>query len=406
MGDKVHVIATSYGNPRGYENAYRLGFDFVPDSTDAASALAPENFEPDTTGWHRLDPKVCSLYPLLGLIDGDFMLSDGWGHGRLWKPDPSKVGTFVSGDQIQGLRSGTTTRLVISPTGDDVYFVAISRMQDLRFFHRVGGMFVPVPHSLPGNAASMVRLLATVIGLALVVWMLSHLILLSGANLLVERWQQHQYSFGHEVVTLAPLSRRFLARAIDLLIMLLPFGLVGTWLLAVTDNEQLAELSGTILQASYELVVIRNWNWFGFERVVDQFKRLDHSMEAIIGFLFAIAWAIGVFVVSFLIEGRTGAFVGKRLCGLRVVRTTLRPCSQTRTLLRELLLCVDTVNLLSPLPAVYAILSNEQRQRIGDLVADTIVVEHRVTESVAAREGSSESGDSTAGVFSPEGGST
>lgn len=375
VGNKVHVVATSYGNTSGYENAYRLGFDFVADSTDAASALAPENSEPDTTGWYRLDPKICSFYPSLCLIDGDFVLADARGHGRLWKPDPSKVGKFVGGDQIQGLRSGSVL-VAASPSGDDVYFVAKSPMQDVSFFHRVGGKFVPVPYSLPGNAASLVGLMATILGLALAVWMLSQLILLGGANLLVERWQQPQYSFGHESVTLAPLFRRFLARAIDLLILLLPFGLVGTWLLAVTDNEQLAEFPGIILQATYELVVIRNWKWFGFQRVVDAFARLDHSMEATIGFLFAGAWAVGMFVLSVLIEGRTGAFVGKWLCGLRVVRTTLRPCSQSRILLRELLLCVDTANLLSPIPAVFAILSNEQRQRIGDLVADTIVVEH------------------------------
>ena len=378
VGDDVHVIVTSYATTNGGGSAYRLGFDCVLDSTDVASALAPENSEPDTTGWHRLDSAISHIYPSPCLIDGDFILSDAWGHGRLWKLDTSKVGKFVGADPIQGIRSGSV-RVAAPPKGDDVYIVANSRFQDLRFFHRVGGIFVPAPHSLPGNAASMVRFQATVIGLALAVWMLSHLILLSGANLLVKRWQQPQYSFGHEVVTLAPLSRRFLARAIDLLILLSPFGLVGTWLLAVTDNEQLAELSGTILQASHELVVVRNWSWFnmiGFPRIVHEFTTLDHTQEALIGFLLAIAWAVGIFVLAVLIEGRTGAFVGKWLCGLRVVRTTLRPCSMSRILLRELLLCVDTANLLSPIPAVFAILSNEQRQRIGDLVADTIVVEH------------------------------
>ena len=377
VGGDVHVIATSYGNTSRYENAYRLGFDFVPDSTDVASALAPENSELDTTGWHRLDQKISGLYPSPCIIDGDFALPDVWGQGRVWKPDPSKVGKFVSADQIQGLRSGTV-RVATSPSGDDAYFVVISRMQDVSFFHRVGDRFVPVPHSLPGNAASLVGLMATVIGLALAVGMLSHLILLGGANLLVERWQQPQYSFGHEVVTLAPLARRFLARAIDLLILLWPFGLVGTWLLAVTDNEQLAEFSGTILNAVHELVWMgnRSWNWFIVQRPIEEFVRLNHSQEATIGFLIAIAWAVGVFVLSVRVEGRTGAFVGKWLCGLRVVRTTLRPCSVSRILLRELLLCVDTANLLSPFPAVFAILSNEQRQRIGDLVADTIVVEH------------------------------
>ena len=379
VGGDVHVIATSYGNTSRYENAYRLGFDFVPDSTDVASALAPENSELDTTGWHRLDQKIFGLYPSPCIIDGDFALPDVWGQGRVWKPDPSKVGKFVGGEQIQGLRPGIV-RVATSPSGDDVYFVAISRMQDVSFFHRVGGIFVPVPHSLPGNAASLVGWMGTIIGLALAVWMLSQLILLGGANLWVERGQQPQYSFGHEVVTLAPLSRRFLARAIDLLIMLLPFGLVGMWLLAVTDNVQLAELSGFILNAVHELVWMRNWRRFTAQRPIEEFARLDHSQAATIGFLVAIAWAVGIFVLAVLIEGRTGAFVGKWLCGLRVVRTTLRPCSRKRILLRELLLCVDTANLLSPIPAVFAILSNDQRQRIGDLVADTIVVEHRVSE--------------------------
>ena len=152
------------------------------------------------------------------------------------------------------------------------------------------------------------------------------------------------------------------------------------WLLAVTDNVQLAELSGFILNAVHELVWMRNWRRFTAQRPIEELARLDHSQAATIGFLVAIAWAVGIFVLAVLIEGRTGAFVGKWLCGLRVVRTTLRPCSRKRILLRELLLCVDTANLLSPIPAVFAILSNEQRQRIGDLVADTIVVEHRVSE--------------------------
>lgn len=119
-----------------------------------------------------------------------------------------------------------------------------------------------------------------------------------------------------------------------------------------------------------------NWSGFTVQRPIEEFARLNYSQEATTGFLMAIAWAVGMFVLSVLMEGRTGAFVGKKLCGLRVLRTTLRPCSVSRILLRELLLCVDTANLLSPIPAVFAILSNEQRQRIGDLVADTIVVDH------------------------------
>ena len=177
-------------------------------------------------------------------------------------------------------------------------------------------------------------------------------------------------------MTLAPLARRFLARSVDLLIMLSPIGLVVTWLFAVTNDEQRDELYWWILVVVYDLVVNRDWDWGSLQGLVYTIGWLDHFQEATSGFLIAIVWAVGMFVLSVLVEGRTGAFVGKWLCGLRVVRTTLRPCSQQRILLRELLLCVDTANLLSPIPAVFAILSNEQRQRIGDLVADTIVVEH------------------------------
>jgi uncharacterized RDD family membrane protein YckC len=47
--------------------------------------------------------------------------------------------------------------------------------------------------------------------------------------------------------------------------------------------------------------------------------------------------------VQILWQARTGRTIGKWICGIEVLRTTLRPCGLTRSLLREILLVVDAV---------------------------------------------------------------
>ncbi len=73
-------------------------------------------------------------------------------------------------------------------------------------------------------------------------------------------------------------------------------------------------------------------------------------------------------------QGRWGWTPGKWICGLRIVRTTLRPFGLLRSLLRVLLLYVDAILLAYPIPGVAAILLSENRQRLGDMAADTIVI--------------------------------
>ena len=96
--------------------------------------------------------------------------------------------------------------------------------------------------------------------------------------------------------------------------------------------------------------------------------------------------AVGIFVFSFflvffgydivfevLASGRTP---GKRLTGLRVVRTGGQPITFLPSAIRNLMRLVDI------LPTTYligciSILVTERNQRLGDLVADTIVVRER-----------------------------
>ena len=78
-----------------------------------------------------------------------------------------------------------------------------------------------------------------------------------------------------------------------------------------------------------------------------------------------------------LIQSRWGFTPGKWLLGLRMLRTTLRPCGVARSLLRELLMAVDAPMLLTPLPGITSMLSTDCRQRLGDLAADTLVIQVR-----------------------------
>jgi uncharacterized RDD family membrane protein YckC len=91
-------------------------------------------------------------------------------------------------------------------------------------------------------------------------------------------------------------------------------------------------------------------------------------------FQFACWWAFAFLVAFVVTQARYGVTPGKLLCGLRVVRTTLRPCGMARALLRDLLLLIDTAFLLNLVPGITSILTTGCRQRLGDLAADTIVV--------------------------------
>jgi len=89
----------------------------------------------------------------------------------------------------------------------------------------------------------------------------------------------------------------------------------------------------------------------------------------------AFVW-IGVASLGFVgATGLRGVTPGRWICRIRVVRTTLRPCGVARALHRELLLWFDIPLLITAIPGVLCQLVTVNRQRIGDRLADTIVIE-------------------------------
>jgi len=96
---------------------------------------------------------------------------------------------------------------------------------------------------------------------------------------------------------------------------------------------------------------------------------------------FALIWGptalvmFAVFIIYFtLLESNTGQTLGKRVFDLRVVSTsTGRPPDLGHSLIRNILRIVDWLPFLYLLGFIVAALGSK-RQRLGDLLAETVVV--------------------------------
>ncbi|QHS16158.1 RDD family protein [haloarchaeon 3A1-DGR] len=95
------------------------------------------------------------------------------------------------------------------------------------------------------------------------------------------------------------------------------------------------------------------------------------------GFLvLTLAGVVITLVYVFLLEGIYGYTPGKYLLGLVVVKSDGSDCTIGASVIRNLLWVVDalpTANLV----AMVLILVTDENQRVGDMVADTIVVKRR-----------------------------
>jgi uncharacterized RDD family membrane protein YckC len=99
------------------------------------------------------------------------------------------------------------------------------------------------------------------------------------------------------------------------------------------------------------------------------------GVEAALAIVPIAVLAIVFYDIAFetLASGRTP---GKRMSGLRVVRTSGRPVDATASAIRNVVRLVDGVA-LSYVPTIVSILATKRNQRPGDLAADTVVIRDR-----------------------------
>ena len=93
------------------------------------------------------------------------------------------------------------------------------------------------------------------------------------------------------------------------------------------------------------------------------------------GLLLAVLGFFGVFLGYFLIsEGLWSTTPGKAIVGLRVLSKDGSPCTSYQVLVRNLLRLLDANPIfLGAIPGALFIMFTNRRQRLGDLVAGTIV---------------------------------
>ena len=86
-----------------------------------------------------------------------------------------------------------------------------------------------------------------------------------------------------------------------------------------------------------------------------------------------IAYLAVAIIYYAALEAATGATIGKRLLGLRVVMVDGTPVDWTSSIIRNILRIIDFLPVFYLLGAIF-VWSTEKNQRIGDLGANTVVI--------------------------------
>ncbi|MBI2583332.1 MAG: RDD family protein [Candidatus Aenigmarchaeota archaeon] len=98
------------------------------------------------------------------------------------------------------------------------------------------------------------------------------------------------------------------------------------------------------------------------------------GMFSFLSFIFAIFVVVIInFLYGFVLEGWRGQTIGKMALGIIVVREDGKPCGYLSAFARNILRFIDALPFLYILGLIVIAVTN-RRQRIGDLLAKTVVV--------------------------------
>lgn len=350
--------------------SYRSGFEFVTRDPETASAITPSNVRSDVSGWKKLEMPM-GLFACCRSRDGLVAATQTPGKPiQFWEQTPP--GSEKPFRVTKELATGRweTLSLVSANDGRDVYFLRDREFLGPRILNYQHGELKEIPLHLDTPVAQWFRQAKGVL-LQIAVVLAIGMMLVVGGGMAISRSQNDSYQFGHDTVRLAPLGRRCLARGIDVVFVLSPLTIFTLIFWPQVHEEQIFRFS------------------WGSGETEQAFAELFHALRP------AGLTSLFLFVALIFTQSCWGLTPGKWLCGVRTLRTTLRTCGFTRSLLRELMLAIDAPLFLTPLPGVTSILATECRQRLGDLAADTIVIDvrgHSVTDKVTEESSNNDEG--------------
>jgi hypothetical protein len=380
---QVHIFCF-YG---GGTIAYRKGFEFVDPARVTCSALAPENFAQEVSEWKLLGPN--SADESERQIDGSNFAQVIYDQDGLLLISPSCLVRRTLDGRIVKLDGFNTTSLLGPPNltqdqvNEQVYLVHSNPQWNIADFHRIEGNVVrPASLKLAGCVSEYVGRWKILAAGILFAWVAHFLLAIAGASYYTSRAGDGTYSFGKRNAVLASPIRRSLAFAVDLglLIGVLIF---ASSIQACFSNRVRPPIGDAMLaKLLFDIEAgikseIQTWDFpLGMSNVLSQAFRvtnllLRHKLVFVdvVVPLFFVMWCLRLYG-----EVRYGTTPGKWLLGIKTLESTLRPCTISRLIVRDTMICIDVMFLLSPVPAMIGMMESERRQRFGDRIADTVVV--------------------------------
>lgn len=357
-------------------SAFRYGFEFVDHERDIASATTPENAPPVVSGWQVEDyaaerfgmeiyfgdvERVSSSDGLIVRVHDHFIKrSDGIDHELTGTINRSRNTWIIPAND------GLPNYVLAAPDWTESYSKRIT-------IQRIVGLRILPPHAeIAGYAGDYCRRLQHLMAGIILGWILHGVIVLAAVNLLI-RSNSCRKSVGSAVpIQPASIARRSIAFLVD-------FGppsvLIGTaWYITAIRPTfpvvlKLLDLEDYLYRSHDSS--IESWHFVQslIARLISSMAEIPLSM-----FLILVALIAAWLSLQYWDEGQRGVTPGKWLMGIRTRRTDLRPCGFARSLLRLCLLVLDTGFFLTPLPAAISILSSQENKRLGDRLADTVVV--------------------------------
>ena len=371
----VHLVMLDFvGKPV----AYREGFEFVAPSDEAASALIPINAPPEPSGWKLIVEKdVYFAFGTAATQENLYVLA-----GKPHPTDPNQPGPqvlfkrmadgrFVEYLTVTASGSGHH-RVWADPTTDQVFVVPQHSMGAAEVREMIDGRLVPRVW-LPGHQWPFLWWYAKLIVTVALCFGIHSLITVAAVvnyRRLSQNGARHRNGDIHFPRLASPV-RRAIAGLIDLCWIVLPIAVqiaINTrnvdWLPFLEEWWQIeCRFMGSPRnnwQSNYNLLIRNN-----LHLVTRSYASLQWAILSSL-----VLWGLKV-----IVEGRTGITPGKWIAKLRTMGTNERPCGVAKAIGRDVLLCLDVPLFLTPLPAALSMALTARCQRLGDLLADTMVIE-------------------------------
>ena len=377
QGQQTHIFVAEYPA----FSAYRNGFEFADEEATEASAMTPANSVAEVSGWEPIQSAESR-----DRFDEDQMACDQLGPlFSTWGPrDENETYTrrSLEGDLKPIMATGEYDRIGVyllcaDPLNSDAYVIdyhphrwgriAIRRIQ--------GNVIQPAHVILPGFANEYLSRWKRVLWGFILAWLV-HLAIIVGGT----AWFTHNLiqATSGEAMRFASVWRRFLALSVDLLPVIILILLIGftqlTWPQPTTEEVCNRLLDYEKHLAGIDVPMVRSSLKEAWELSAKTFFPVVADQWTF--FIVVLISTTLLLLMRIILEGRYGLTPGKWLLGIRTVSSTGRPCGVARSLLRTILYWIDLSCLITPIPAAISIMLSPSRQRLGDRMADTVVVSH------------------------------